>query len=254
MNGSEFNGSEPATPGQGGAEPQNVTMPLGTGDVGDETALDPLAGARTNRKIGGGTLLIVAVVLIAVAGLFSMRTLTKATAWNSFDSETEKIIEGFLEEIREDGQASEDVTDLSTAMKDEHVLAVLSEPYTERQVALQNVQKNPFIIDQVAPAITPDSTLDEQGPTREQLEWQQRRRQRRGQLEQAGADLKLTSVMDGSVPLAVIEGRIVRVGDTFTVGPIEATFRVKAISADAVKLVAEAPEYKLTVPVTLVLD
>jgi hypothetical protein len=240
------------TPAQGGAEPQDVTMPLGTGDIGDETALDPLAGARNNRKIGGGGLLIVAVVVVAVAGLFSMRTLTKATAWDSFDSETEKIIEGFLNSVQKDGETPEDGADLKAAMKDERVLAVLSEPYTKRQVALQDVQKNPFILDQTVPVTPPNLNPSDPDPARKQ--WLERREQRRTQLEQVGEDLKLTSVMDGSVPLAVIEGRIVRVGDTFTVAPVEATFRVTAISAHAVKLVAEAPEYELKVPVKLVLE
>jgi hypothetical protein len=250
----EFGGSEPASPPQGGGGPQNVTMPLGARDFGDETALDPLAGARNSRKFGGGGLLIFAVVVIAVAGLFCMRTLTKATAWDSFDTDTEKIIEGFLNSVQENGAPPGDATDLAGAMKDERVLAVLSEPYTERQVALEDVHKNPFIIGEVVPTFTPDVEDPDPGASVQEARWRQMCQQRRAQIEQTGAGLQLKSVIDGTVPLAVVEGRIVRVGDTFTTGPMNVTFRVTAISASAVELVGEAPELNLQVPVTLVLD
>ena len=254
MNEHELSGSEPAPADPDGREQQHATMPLGTGEFADETALGPLAGAQNRRKLGGGGLLIFAVVLIALAGLFSMRKLTQVTAASPIDSDVEKTIEEFINSVCGSNGQPQEPGGIAGAMHDDRVLAVLSESYTEYQVALQDVQKNPFIIDQVAPAFTPDvDGPDTTGPDLEDR-WRQMRSERRAKIEQAGQGLHLKSVVDGAVPLAIVEGRIVRVGDTFTAGPSKITFRVDAISAGAVDLVAEAPELDLAVTVTLTLE
>lgn len=254
MNGNEFSGSEPVLADPDGREQQHATMPLGTGNFADETAIDPLAGAQNRRKLGGGGLLIFAVVLIALAGLFSMRKLTQVTAASPIDSDIEKTIEEFINSVGGGTGQPQKLDGIAGAMNDERVLAILSESYTERQVALQDVQKNPFIIDQVAPAFTPDVDDPDTTASDQKDRWRQMRSDRRAQIEQAGQGLHLKSVVDGAVPLAIIEGRIVRVGDTFTAGPSRITFRVDAISTSAVNLVAEAPELDLAVTVTLTLE
>jgi len=253
VNGNELSGSEPVLPDPDGREQPQATMPLGTGSFADETALDPLAGAQNRRKIGGGGLLIFAVVLIAVAGLFSMRKLTQVTAANPIDSDIEKTIEEFINSVRGEDEQPREPDALASVMNDDRVLEILSESYTERQVKLQDVQKNPFIIDQLAPAFTPEVNETDTAGT-DQQRWRQRRDERRAQIEQTGRSLELKSIVDGSVPLAIVEGRIVRVGDTFTAGPSRITFRVDAISTGAVNLVAEAPELELAVTVTLTLE
>ena len=78
MNTEELTGDTPAASEEEGAK-QNVTMPLGVGDFADQFTQDPLAGAKTTKRLNGGAALIVAVVLIAVAGLFSMRKLAQVT-------------------------------------------------------------------------------------------------------------------------------------------------------------------------------
>lgn len=250
MNGNEFSGSEPVLGDPDGREQQHATMPLGTGNFADETAIDPLAGAQNRRKLGGGGLLIFAVVLIALAGLFSMRKLTQVTAASPIDSDIEKTIEEFINSVGGGTGQPQKPDGIGGVMNDDRVLAILSESYTQRQVALRDVQKNPFIIDQLTPDPVDPSTIGSGYKDRQR----QDRTERRAQIEQAGQSLHLKSVVDGAVPLAIVEGRIVRVGDTFTAGPSRITFRVDAISTSAVNLVAEAPEFDLAVTVTLTLE
>ena len=63
---------------------------IGVDEFGGQD-LDPFAGATAGRKVNGSIILIVAVVLSAVAGLFSMRKIAEVTAATGIDSE----IEGF---------------------------------------------------------------------------------------------------------------------------------------------------------------
>jgi hypothetical protein len=251
VNGNEFSGSEPVLADPDGQEQQHATMPLGTGEFADDTALDPLAGAQTRRKIGGGGLLIFAVVLIALAGLFSMRKLTQVTAASPIDRDIEKTIEEFISSVGGADGEPEKLEGFASFLDDARVLNILSVSYTERQVALQDVQKNPFIIDQ----LTPQPERLDPGPVGpDDGDRLRRMRDRQVQIEQAGRSLHLKSVVDGAVPLAIIEGQIVRVGDLVTAGPSAIAFRVDAISTSAVRLVAEAPEFNLAVTVTLTLE
>ena len=148
MNGDEFSDATSHLPGADADRMPDVTMPLGTGEGPEEgAALDPLAGAGTRRKISGGSVLIAAVVIIATGGLFAMRWLSEATAARDADREIESTIESFLKSFT--GLSDDNPEETETPTGDnpsDRVLAVLTTEYSERQVPLRDVQRNPFIL------------------------------------------------------------------------------------------------------------
>jgi hypothetical protein len=240
----QFDTTDPAATGDAHND-QNLTMPLGTGDMPGSPTADPLAEATKTSRFGGGSLIIVVVIIIAVLGLFSMRKLAKVTASTPIDSDVSKVIEDFVS-----GKSQAGTESRADAGKDDQILDVLmSENYTERQVPLQDVQRNPFIIFGVQPVISEDAPMViDQRP----LEIERRREA----MQKPASSLTLKSVLGGSTPLANIGGKIYRVGETVTAGPKgkEIVYRVDKITARSVDLVAEDPEYNLSVTVTLTME
>jgi limonene-1,2-epoxide hydrolase len=115
------------------------------------------------------------------------------------------------------------------------VLAVLSESYTKRQVPLDSVKQNPFILpgEGEAPTIAPvaGESPDEAMARARTL--------RQKDIDAAVSKLAVKSIIMGSQPLANISGTIVRVGDELAPEGTDVTFRVGAIAADGITLVAE---------------
>ena len=67
----------------------------------------------------------------------------------------------------------------------------------------------------------------------------------------AAQDITVNSLMSGSSPLASLNGKIVREGETITIGSDEVEFIVDSIQVDTVILVAESEEYDLKMKFTL---
>lgn len=217
-----------------------AAMPIGVGDfggAGDFTTTSEAPSAV--KRHAGGALLLVVVVAVAGVGLFSMRTLTRASAATDEPTEVERSIEKFLDMIQT-GKAGNVRPNKST----DSVLDVLSESYTQRQVSLEDVQRNPFIIFETAdaPVKTPQETVD---PIIE------KRRVRMTQFERARDRLRLTTVLMGSRPLANINNQVLRVGDSLTIESEDVTFTIIAIEASSVELEAEDSDLDVHLPVTL---
>lgn len=218
-----------------------AAMPLGTEDFNAQSGFVTGETPSAVKRHAGGALLLTLVVAVAIAGLFSMRTLTKASAAIDAPSEVEKSIEGFLEMIDQGKKAEKEDGDTA-------VLNVLSESYTKRQVALADVQRNPFIIfERTTDAAAPIKPKQQVDPRIEQ------RRNRTDLFERAAGRLHLGSILLGSSPLANINNQVLRVGDSITVTmqSEEVIFRVLAIEAASVDLVAEDPLLEVRVPVTV---
>ena len=120
--------------------PGDAPAPAGSG-FEDVLIDDPLADAGSGHKISGSSLLIVTVIVIAAGGLFAIKKLADVTAAVVVDSEIEETITRFLDEA--DDQPGDQVL----RKEDQSTLAVLNEVYTERQVPLAEVQRNPAVID-----------------------------------------------------------------------------------------------------------
>jgi hypothetical protein len=233
--------------GASGSPPPPPQMPLGTGDFGADPSLDPLAGASGGKKLNGGLLLIIAVMVIAAGGLFFMRKIAAVTASMVIDRDVEALIDDYIKSNPDD-----DTTPDRLSSTYNEVLGVLTEAYSERQVPLRDVQRDPFIIHYAEPDL-PDPREAVDPSLQQERVFLQRQAERRTQLEEGVRKLKLKSILGGSNPLAIIDGKIVRVGDVLVVnaGELALRYRVKRIATASVDLAGEAPELALSVPFIL---
>ena len=80
-------------------------------------------------------------------------------------------------------------------------------------------------------------------------------KERRFEIELAARRLRLKSVMEGRHPMAMVNGRIYRLGGVIEVSPrwgdVPFRFQVVSISKDSVTLLFEEPEHNLRVERTL---
>lgn len=224
-------------------------QPLGTGNIlnGDDDL--PLIEEESSSKINSSAVIITLIILISVGAVFAMRTISKSNN-TSFASniEVENQIEIFL-----DAMASQDLSDgsgLNSSRGETTVLKVLSTTYSDRQVQLENVKKNPFI------------TIADDGSQRQAQanpnpdgisakRWNIQRELLREKFVAASQNITVNSLMSGSSPLASLNGKIVREGETITVGSDEVQFTIETIQISTVILVAESTEYDLKMQFTL---
>lgn len=259
MNSSNESGLAPATPVENsamahGADPVNPANAAygAPDDFTPDPGLDPLAGATAGRKLSGGTIIIIAVILSAVAGLFSMHKLSKLTADVTLPSNVEKTVDDFFKRI----EPADGTTPGQIAPAADKVLGVLTDTYSERQVPLRDVQRDPFIISE------PEATAPTPGPdvtplpdnNRKQREWERKREELRETMEADGAKIIVKSIMGGARPMALIGGQIVVVGDVVTAKNTSTEFTVEAISSGSIDLVATDEAFQLTVHVTALLQ
>jgi hypothetical protein len=225
---------------------QAQTMPLGVGNFEEQVAADPLAGEGTHRKrIDSGSLLIGIVIIVAAAGLFSMRTLARVTVPTAGASEFDETIEGFLRLLNVQDQApSSEIVDVATGGS---VLEIINEQYTERQVPLAEVQRNPFII------WTPITRTTTDNPDTVDHLWEQQRAEREAEVRKAAERFTLKSVLMGSTPLANLSDKIVREGESILVQPESVEFRVVSIEPDSVTLFASEPRFELSLQIEVIL-
>jgi hypothetical protein len=228
-------GSSP-TPDAGMTPEGGSGDPISVGEFGGDGGID--AFTSDAPKIKFGSLLIVIVVLIAGGAVFGMRTLSKITAATRGSSDVERTVEHFLKS----GVASGSQSDNPLGLGDDSVLGVLDGDYTERQIPLQDVQKNPFAPDGTLPGGNAHVDTGAGSGSWNRI------------VQSAAAKLELKSVMGGQGsrnPLANINGRIVSLRGSLTVGGV--TFRVTKIRTDAVVLVAKDPQSDAEVETTVFL-
>jgi hypothetical protein len=220
-------------------------MPLGMGDLPEDHSLDPLAGAGSRKKFNGGSIVLIAVIVMALAGLWFMRALSKVSATTGGSTGIEKTIQDFLKGYKP--ELANGGTTGTIAATDPTVLSLLGTNFTEQQVPLTDVQRNPFILPGEGEVldIAPDDP--NKALTKKMLE-------QKNLINKAAARLELKSVIMSAEPLAIVSGKIVRRGDEMVVDPENVAFRVTEITADSVTMVAEDAALDLVVPVKLVLD
>jgi len=109
----------------------SYTPPLGD-DFGGEG--DPIVISAPERKVNSGLMLLITVVLVAVAALFSMRKLAAVAAGAAIDREIEETVEAWLEANSVPASGGGSVTPVTQS-----VMMVLNETYSDQQVPLQDV-------------------------------------------------------------------------------------------------------------------
>jgi hypothetical protein len=245
-----LNESNLTVPDEDGAVERKAAAPLGTEFAPTEefAGHDPLAGAVVGKRLNGGFILISAVILSAVAGLFSMRKLAELTAATDINEQVEETIEGFLDKLAGTGSDPSGAQDPTRSAHEQHVMAVITESYADRQVPLEDVKRDPFRLDGDT---KPDIVVEEEDPEKAKEDRQAAERQR---IIKAAEALALKSIVGGSTKMALIGGSIVRVGETVSNTAGNITFRVTDVTTSSVDLVAENTELELTVNVTIYLD
>ena len=210
-----------------------------------------MSSTSASRKINFGSLLIVIVVVIAAGAIFAMRTLARVSEAFAGNAEVDKVIDSFLDsQTGDNGLGSFDSLLVDNS---DSPLNILDDNYTEMQVPLANVQRNPFILDgdhdtDAAPPV-------DANPGDESLRlWETRRAEREIAIESARSRLVLKSVMMGTPKLANLNDRIVREGDTVVIEPGQIEFKVTEIALDAVVLVATDELYDLEIEMRVQVD
>ena len=235
-------GSEANSDGESTPESEK-SIPLGVGDMIEPTALDPLVTASGAKKFKAGSMVLVIVIIMACAGIWFMKSLSKVSAVTGGNSDIEASIEKFISGMK-GSSAKDGSSNSSSALNstDASVLAVLSGSYVEKQIPLDGVQRNPFILFNETAPVGPVASDDSGMAAR-----------RRGEIEKAATQLQLKSVLMGSQPLANIGGKIVRQGEEIVLQPDNITFRVTEITKESVTVVGEDARMNLSVPFTIFL-
>jgi hypothetical protein len=208
-----------------------------------EAGIDPLANVAERKKLNTGSLVIVVVVVLAAAGLWSMRTFSRVSGANGRSSEVETKINDFLKSWKGTGSTTAPPGGSTALTNSDTVLSVLSETYTQRQVPLTDVQRNPFIL---PGDNTPTPTATDDGSKA----LGKRQADRKAQIERSASQLQLKSIIMGSTPLANISGKLVH-QDGDLAADDKVTFHVVAITADSVTLVVDDIPLDLSVAITL---
>jgi len=216
-----------------------VQMPLGLGEGGfdaDLTDAGPTAGSGEGR--GRAFLPLIVIVLVAFGTLYGMRVTGGIDGSDREAAAAEKKIELALKRFTGGADPSDPAVrqSLDALFSDtEDVVARFADDPTRRQVELEHVKKNPF---ELILAKKPKSENPASAEAVKAID--KVKQQRLKELKQELEKLKLQSVMHGKVALAVVNGKVVREGDTI------GSFAITSISPYGVKLAAEGNIYTIT--------
>ncbi|MCH8344026.1 MAG: hypothetical protein IH983_08555 [Planctomycetes bacterium] len=225
--------------GDTGGDP-GESVPGELGSFNADPGVDVLAKEGSAKKRRTGALVLILVVGLALGGLFAMHTLAKVSAAGGGNTDTEETIEKFLRTVSGDASSNPGTSSGDLVNKHRSVLDVLHDDYTSQQVALSDVQRNPFVL--VQPGVTPDTPGNTTSLER-----------KRAEIENAAGQLRLKSIIMGSNPLANVNGRFVRLDEMIAVQNEGIAFRVAEITSDTITLVAEDADLELTVVTVLYL-
>jgi hypothetical protein len=223
------------------------TLSLTSSEFSDDAGFDPVVSKKSRRRISAGTMVIMAVIGIAIGGLVSMRTFARVTAADTGTMAVESTIDDWLNNYKDFSG-----TEFTDPFADSDAIEVLTASYSNQQVPLTDVSKNPFILPGETAPVT--KSVD---PRKYALEQRERDIAAKTTLfETTGNAMRLKSIMLGAEPLANIDGQIVQIGDAIEVddGSSVISFTVTALNAQTATLVATEPQLDLSVEVTLQLN
>lgn len=122
-----------------------------------------------------------------------------------------------------------------SAAEQRRILTELERSATPLAISAESVKSNPFYLELTEDGADPVTAVD---PASDLLREQQRREE---EIRMALANLTLNGVMGGPVPLARVNGKTVRVGDT-----IDELFLVARIHDRAVDLIVDKRTYTIS--------
>lgn len=194
--------------------------------------LDDGTPAGASSRVPSGVLLLVVVLGVAAAVLYTMRLTGSVGKMDDAAKSAELQIEQALAALRgkTHGTAEDEPAGMDSTSQ---VIAMFADDPTAKQVDPDQLSKNPFALRAAARDGTTTASVD--APDVDMGAQLQARK-----LRDEVSRMQLQTVMHGRVPLAVISGQMVREGDRF------GSFRVAAIERMAVVLDSEGNTYRLT--------
>lgn len=196
---------------------------------GESAVFDPLASGSGTQRRFGGMLVMGAVIIAAAGGLYTMRMMSRMSAAEASTMEIDSAVSAFLETMERNRGDDAD-----------GAVAVLENDYTEIQVHPNDVARDPFELMSVRLDLDPDATVTE--PTRNGRKPSEIDADRRRAIQVSSQRLVLKSTMLGRSPLAIIDGNIMKLDDTFSSTDGEYTYRVMAVKESTVELSVEHEE------------
>jgi hypothetical protein len=205
--------------------------PEGMPDPADFESVDSAGG---NRFANQGTVLLVLILAIATGTIFVMRQGQKDRGPSASDATAEAEVATALAKLSEAGKLGPDDPLLPANLKGlvdtKSILSAFSRDHVQKQVPVEFLRKNPFsmpvaepepgnIIAPVAEGARPDATNEK--------------------LKLEFGDLVLQSVMGGARPIAIINQKMLQIGQKI------GSFTVKSIAGTSVELESQGWTFML---------
>lgn len=229
--------------GDAGAEEEPSQIPLMTG-VGRPEGIDgdidysSLDGG--SKLFSKGTMLIVAIMLIAAGALYAMRMSQGDGKQSEEVRKSEAKVEQLMTQLKSaqalGGNHNMAKGSIEALLNDsEFIIAQLDVDPTKRQVPVEFTKKNPFHLFIERPVDAPSAKVE---PNAEEKRLAELMKKLDGEISR----MKIQSILpNGRKPVAIIDNKIVQVGEA--VG----SFKVKEIQKLAVILEAEGKEFTLSI-------
>ncbi len=213
-----------------------IVRPEGLPDAQDFAHLDSGKGGK--KVLSQGTMLIVLVAAIAAGTLYLMRVSNRETGTNAKTKTVEAKIDQALAKLAtpKNMTASDPLKpdNIKKLFEDtDDIIAMFSADLTQRQVPVQFIKKNPFVLP-VFQSVRPEADSPDADTSKKAAE--ERVRMLRQELKR----YELQSIMQGSRPVAVISGELVQPGHTL------GSFKVTAIHDRTVELQNSGATFTLT--------
>ncbi len=222
-------------------EPSQIPLMTGVGrPEGVDGDIDYSSLDTGSRLMNKGTMLIVAIMLIAAGALYAMRMSQGDGKQSEEVRKSEAKVEQLMTQLKSaqalGGNHNLAKGSIEALLNDsEFIIAQLDVDPSRRQVPVEFTKKNPFHLFIERPVDAPVVKVE---PNAEEKRLAERMKKLEGDISR----MKIQSILpNGRRPVAIIDNKIVQVGDA--VG----SFKVKEIQKLAVVLEADGKEFTLSI-------
>ncbi len=201
---------EEPTTAQGQDEPQSMSLLGGiarTDDLSEAEQLEIATGRTGRPTMGQNLLLLLLVTIIAGGTLYAMR-LTQGDMANSAASrEVDAKIEKLLARLKGADAKATRVGNIDEILNDtEQIVEIFSVDFTDHQVPVEFVQKNPFKLTARKPTVSDD-------PEARRRAEEEARMKRMMAMQAELKKFEITGINLRPRPIAVINGEFYKPGD-----------------------------------------
>ena len=217
---------------------------IGPEEIPEADEFELKAPKNSSKLLNQGTLLVLLLVSVTVTVIWVMRLSQGEIRSAPGSKEAEAKVDDALTKLRlpkvgalvaDDPLSPYNIDNLF--QDSEHLITMFSADQTMRQVPIEFIQRNPFMLPEAnADGIGTFSAVNTTGNDKKE----RRRQQRREKLSRELAGLELQTVMMGRVPMAVISNDLVRVGH------VMGSFTIKKIRPRSLDLEVDGQAFVLT--------